>query len=130
MKTKIKNRALIRLRKKLRRLGLIPLALLASLAALGAGCATGGYTPHVEIPRLVLQQPQQSHNCPDLDRAAILDIDLDFEPDPAPLSFVKHPLEELEADEAAAQHANPEREALEAIAGFKIIEFLRGWERP
>lgn len=128
MKTKIKNRALIRLRKKLRRLGLIPLALLA--LALAGGCATGNYTPHVEIPRLVLQQPQQLHNCPDLDRAAILDIDLDFEPDPAPLPFSKHTLTELEADEAAALRSNPEREAREAIADFQIGEFLRGWERP
>ena len=112
MKTKIKNRALI------------PLALLA--LALGAGCATGNRAAHVEIPRLV----PQACSCPAINPNPAADIDLDIDFGPEPLPFVKHPLEELEADEAAGLHSNPEREAREAIADFQIGEFLRGWERP
>jgi hypothetical protein len=151
MRIKIKNREAMRLRKRLRKLeakqrvrhpppfvrpserGTLvrpseraTLALVLAISALLSSCATRSYTPHVEIPRLVLQQPCECPQQRDFSREIDLDIDFSL---PAPLPFVKHSLAELEADEAAALRAHPEREALEANAAFQINTLLQKLDR-
>ncbi len=84
------------------------------------GCATS-YTPNVQLPPRLVLQPRADIN---LD----IDLDCDFNA-PEPLPFVKHSLAELEADEAAALRAHPEREALEANAAFQINTLLQKLDR-
>ena len=91
---------------------------LVFLLLLATGCATTR-TPSTPIaytqipPRLV--PPSDNY-----------DSNFNLEP----LPFTKHSLAELDADRAAIERANPEREALEGIADFQINEFLKGWEHP
>lgn len=134
-KQKIKDKVAIRIRKRLRkwaaqqqqRRGSKP-ALVLFFAALLVSCATSGYTAPLDSPPRLAAPPPCA--CPERNPARDIDLDIDFPP-PAlePLPFVKHPVAELYADEAAAARANPEREAREAIADFKIGEFLRSWDQ-
>lgn len=129
-KQKIKDKVAMRIQKRLRkwaaqqqRRGGKPALVLCFAALLLASCATSGYTAPLDSPPRLAAPPPCA--CPERNPARDIDLDIDFAPEPLP--FVKHPVAELYADEAAAARANPEREAREAIADFKIGEFLRRW---
>jgi hypothetical protein len=123
---KIKNKINIRIRKKLRKLHLIPLLLLAGLLN---NCATTIMPSMQAPPRLAA--PPATNPCLEID------CDLDFEPPLASLPFVKHPLAELiaeddlrEAQEVSEERANPEREAREAEAAWRINDLVTQWDHP
>lgn len=132
MKIKIKDREAMRIRKRLRkwekkRRALEPvrperrrstLGLILTIASLPSGCAT--YTPNVRIPpRLVL---------PELATLRAQEIDLDAYPIEPLCPSSSTPLAELDADAAARERANPEREAKAAMADLEMQKFLEGWE--
>jgi hypothetical protein len=100
MKKKIKDKVAIRI------------AAGVLLAALFAFTSCAVHTPNIQLPPRLVLQPMRA--CSDLE----------------PLPFVKHSLAELEAYQAAAEHANPEREALEGMAAFQLNELLKEWGLP